>query len=427
MNPKEEMYLWAKDLWPITRSLTGDGVRETLSYLKQLMPSLKIHNVQSGSRAFDWTVPDEWNIRDAYIADEFGNKIVNFLENNLHVVGYSLPIDKLIHLDELEGHLHSLVDQPDAIPYITSYYNPYWGFCLKHSQRQKLKKGPYHVVIDSDLKPGVLNYGEIVIPGDVDEEIFLSTYICHPSMANNELSGVVVATALARFLLSLNERKYTYRIIFIPETIGSIVYLSKNIAHLREKVIAGFQITCVGDERCYSYLPSRLGGTLSDDVALHVLKHTDKNFKKYTWLERGSDERQYCAPGVDLPIASIMRSKYEEYPEYHTSLDDLNFVTQKGLEGSLLALKRSINVIEENGYFKTTVLCEPQLGKRSLYPNIGEKSIGDETLLMVNLISYCDGNHSLLKISEILDQPFWKLIKIVKKLVKHNLLVNIHD
>jgi aminopeptidase-like protein len=425
MNVKEEMYSWAKDLWPITRSLTGDGVRETLSYLKQLLPNLEVHSVQSGSRAFDWTVPNEWNIRDAYIEDESGNKIVNFLDNNLHVVGYSGPIDTWIDLEELDKHLHSLVDQPDAIPYITSYYSKYWGFCLKHSLRQKLKKGLYHVVIDSDLKPGVLNYGELVIPGDRDEEVFLSTYICHPSMANNELSGIVVTTALTRFLLSLKELKYTYRIIFIPETIGSIVYLSKNIEHLRKKVLAGFQITCVGDERCYSYLPSRLGETLSDDVALHVLKHTDKNFKKYTWLERGSDERQYCAPGVDLPVASIMRSKYEEYPEYHTSLDDLNFVTQKGLEGGLLALKRSINVIEENGYFKTTVLCEPQLGKRDLYPSIGDRSIGDQTLLMVNLISYCDGNHSLLEISEILDAPFWKLIKIVERLVKHKLLIKI--
>ena len=425
MTVKEEMHSWAEDLWPIARSLTGNGVRDTLAYLKQLMPNLKIYNVATGYRAFDWTVPNEWNIRDAYIADEFGNKIVNFLDNNLHVVGYSQPIDKWIDLDELENHLHSIVDQPDAIPYITSYYNPYWGFCLKHSQREKLKKGLYHVVIDSDLKPGILNYGEVIIPGNEDKEVFLSTYICHPSMANNELSGIVVATALARWLMSMNDRKYTYRIIFIPETIGSIVYLSKNIEHLRKKVIAGFQISCIGDERCYSYLPTRLGKTFSDDVALHVLKHTDINFKKYTWLERGSDERQYCAPGVDLPVASIMRSKYEEYPEYHTSLDDLNFVTQKGLEGGLLALKRSINVIEENGYFKTTVLCEPQLGKRDLYPSIGDRSIGDQTLIIVNLISYCDGNHSLLEISEILDEPFWKLIKIVKKLVKHKLLIKI--
>lgn len=425
MNLKQEMHSWAKDLWPITRSLTGDGVRETLGYLKKLLPSLEVHSVQSGYRAFDWTVPNEWNIRDAYIEDESGNKIVNFLDNNLHLVGYSQSIDAWIDLDELDKHLHSLEDQPDAIPYITSYYNSDWGFCLKHSLRQKLKKGRYHVVIDSDLNPGVLNYGELVIKGERDEEVFLSTYICHPSMANNELSGIVVATALARFLLSMNERKYTYRIIFIPETIGSIVYLSKHIEHLKNKVVAGFQITCVGDERCYSYLPSRLGETLSDDVALHVLKHTDSNFQKYTWLDRGSDERQYCAPGVDLPIASIMRSKYGEYPEYHTSLDDLNFVTQKGLEGSLLALKRSINVIEKNGYFQTTTLCEPHLGKRNLYPTLGQKNIGDETLLMVNLISYCDGNHSLLQISEILDVPFWKLIKVTNILVKNKLLAKI--
>jgi aminopeptidase-like protein len=427
MINKDKMHSWAEDLWPIARSLTGDGVRDTLAYLQKLMPNLKIHNVKSGSVAFDWTVPNEWNIKGGYIADEFGNKVVDFDDNNLHIVGYSESVDKWVDLDELENHLHSIVEQPEAIPYITSYYKSYWGFCIKHSQRKGLKKGRYHVVIDSSLKPGVLNYGEIIISGDTDEEVFLSTYICHPSMANNELSGVVVTTALVRWLMSINNRKYTYRIIFIPETIGSIVYLSKNIEHLKNKVIAGFQITCIGDERCYSYLPTRLGGELSDNVALHVLKHTDVNFKKYTWLDRGSDERQYCAPGVDLPVASIMRSKYDEYPEYHTSLDDLSFVTQKGLEGGLLALKRSINVIEENDSFVSTILCEPQLGKRNLYPSIGQKGIDNKTLLMVNLISYCDGNHSLLEISEMLDKPFWELLKIAKKLEKYKLLSRVNN
>jgi aminopeptidase-like protein len=277
-------------------------------------------------------------------------------------------------------------------------------------------------MIDSDLEPGVLNYSELIIPGESEKEIFLSTYICHPSVANNELSGPVVTTALAQWITSLNKRRYTYRIIFIPETIGSIVYLSRNLDHLKEYVIAGFNITCIGDDRCYSYLPSRNENTLSDKAALHVLKHIDAEFKRYTWLDRGSDERQYCAPGVDLPIATIMRSKYGEYPEYHTSLDDLSLVTSLGLEGGFTALKKTLEIIERNVFPKTTVLGEPQLGKRGLYPNISTKKSKMDVQIMMNFISYCDGQHSMLEIAKLIDKPFGELVLIMEKLIDKGLM-----
>lgn len=412
----------AQDLFPICRSLTGPGVRETLAHLGKYLPGLTVHEVPSGTHAFDWTVPDEWTIREAYITDESGKRIVDFKAHNLHVVGYSEPVDQWLDLEELDKHLYTLPDQPDAIPYITSYYSRRWGFCLTHEQRKTLKSGRYRVVVDSELKPGVLNYAELILPGQSDQEVFLSTYICHPSMANNELSGPVVTTALARWLMSLNDRRYTYRIVFIPETIGSIVYLSRNMEHMKRHVVAGFNITCIGDDRCYSYLPSRAGNTLSDRAALHVLKQISPNFKRYTWLDRGSDERQYCAPGVDLPIATIMRSKYGEYPEYHTSLDDLTLVTPSGLEGGFTALQQSIEAIENDVRLKVAVFGEPQLGKRGLYPTLSTKETGAQVSAMMNLISYCDGTQTLLDIAEIIDEPVSKLVTILRPLLKEGLI-----
>ena len=417
-----QMHDWARDLFPICRSLTGDGVRTTLSYLQQRLPGLQILGVPSGTQVFDWTVPNEWTIRDAYVLDESGSRIIDFKAHNLHVVGYSESVDQYLDLEELNKHLYSLPDQPDAIPYITSYYARQWGFCLTHEQREKLKPGRYRAVIDSDLKPGVLNYAELVLPGKSVQEVMLSTYVCHPSMANNELSGPVVTLALARWLQSLDSRRYTYRIVFVPETIGSIVYLSRNIEHLKRQVKAGFNITCIGDDRCYSYLPSRAGDTLSDRAALHVLKHIDPEFIRYSWLDRGSDERQYCGPGIDLPIATIMRSKYGQYPEYHTSLDDLSLVTSEGLEGGFNALQQAILAVEHNVRPKTIVLGEPQLGKRGLYPTLSTKESGEQVRAMMDLISYCDGRHDLLEIAELIGEPMGKLVEILKPLVAHGLI-----
>lgn len=425
MNIGEEMYKWVTEMFPICRSITGDGVRETLAYIKNLLPCLEIHEVPSGTRAFDWTVPDEWNIRDAYIADETGGRIVDFKKNNLHVVGYSEPIDTTLPFFELDKHLYSLPDQPDAIPYVTSYYKRQWGFCVSDHQRTELRKSPqkkYQVVIDSSLAPGYLTYGELIVPGESKEEVLLSTYICHPSMANNELSGPVVAVGLAQWIMGLKQRRYTYRILFIPETIGSIVYISRNLDHMKAHTVAGFVLTCLGDDRTYSYLPSRNGDALADRVAQHVLKYHAPDYMRYSFLDRGSDERQYCSSGVDLPICSIMRSKYGEYPEYHTSLDDMNLISPKGLQGGYEAVRKCIELIEANFIYKTKVICEPQLGKRGLYPTVSTKNTDAQVCSMMNLIAYADGTRDLLGIADLINENAFNIAKLAQMLVSKELL-----
>jgi aminopeptidase-like protein len=419
----EEMFRLLRGLFPICRSITGDGVRQTLSAIREYLPALAIHEVPSGMKVFDWTIPDEWNIRGARLVGPGGETIVDFRDHNLHVVGYSVPVDVELSLDELQEHLHSIPEQPDAIPYVTSYYRKTWGFCLPHRLRVGLRPGRYRAWIDSTLAPGHLTYGEWIRPGKTSSEILLSTYICHPSMANNELSGPAVTTWLARWL-SEAERRYTYRIVFVPETIGSIAYLSRNLDHMKRVTVAGFNVSCVGDERAYSYLPSRLGGTLADRVVQHVLEHVAPGYTRYTFRDRGSDERQYCSPGVDLPVCSLMRSKYGEYPEYHTSLDDLELVTPAGLAGSFHALRRCLECLERNETLQTTVLCEPQLGKRGLYPLISNRDSGRQVAKMMHILAYSDGNHDLLQIADLFRAPVWELWETVEKLKAHGLLAS---
>lgn len=417
-----QMYHWAEELFPICRSLTGEGVRQTLRYLQNLLPDLQIHEVPSGTTCFDWTVPDEWNIRSAYVANAAGEKIIDFSRNNLHLVGYSEPIDTWLSLAQLQEHLHSLPEQPTAIPYVTSYYKKTWGFCLSHEQRKNLADGQYHVVIDSTLAPGHMTYAELTIPGQSSDTILLSTYICHPSMANNELAGPVLQTALAQWILQ-KKRYYTYKLIFVPETIGSIYYLSRHLPQLQKEVKAGFVLSCCGDNNKYSYLPSRCGNTLSDRVLLHVLEQHHPYFTRYTFLDRASDERQYQSPGVDLPVIPFSRSLYRHFPEYHTSLDNMRFISPEGLQNSFSTVQLCLQILEANRIYYNTCLCEPQLGKRGLYPTTSIKGGYDDTVdITINFLVYCDGQHDLLDIAKLIDVPAERCIPIVQKLVEKGVL-----
>ena len=341
-------------------------------------------------------------MNQAYIITPDNQKICDFNDNNLHLIGYSEPFEGVIDLEELKKHLHIHPKLSDAIPYVTSYYAKNWGFSLSSNMFQNLQEGEYRVKIDTKKFAGELNFGELILPGESSKEIFLSTYICHPSMANNELSGPCVTTFLGKWLQEKTKNKYTYRIVFIPETIGSIAYLHENHESLKKNVIAGFNISCVGDDRSYSYIPSRNGNTLSDRVAKHILQHTSSDYRKYSWLDRGSDERQYCAPGIDLPVATICRTKYGEYPEYHTSLDNLtDVVTPSGLEGGYLALYNAIELLEQNNNYLVQTLCEPQMGKRGLYPNITASDFNIDTRTMMDFISLCDGKNDLIEIANV--------------------------
>ena len=396
----KDLHLWAQDLFPIGRSISGNGVRKTLAYLATLMPELQVHEVPSGTVAFDWVVPDEWNIRSAYLEDMEGKRWLDYEWNTLHVLGYSEPVDQILTRTELEQHLHSLPNQPNAIPYVTSYYRRTWGLCMTQQQKESLPDGPFRVVIDSELAPGHITYGELVIQGETTEEVLLSTYICHPSMANNELSGPVVATGLARWISEIPNRRFTYRILFVPETIGSILYISQHLDHLRTHVRAGWVLTCIGDNLGYSYLPSRNGDTLADRVSLSVIRDLNLPCTFYSYLDRGSDERQYCSPGVDLPVASLMRSKYGQYPEYHTSLDNLDFVTPDGLQGGLDMMVGVVKALEGNRRWRSVFPCEPQLGRRGLYPTTSTATSGKAVREMMNVLAYLDGTRDTLAVAE---------------------------
>ena len=420
----QDMHDLARRLYPINRSITGVGFRKSLDIIKEYIPDLQVKSIRSGERCFDWTVPPEWFVEEAYV-EEYpdGRRVIDFREHNLHLVGYSVSVDKVVTFEELSKHLYYREDLPDAIPYVTSYYHPHWGFCLTYKQYMSLDRNKkYRVVIKSKHFDGELNYGEFIITGKSDREIFFSTYLCHPSMANNELSGPVLAAFLAKYVKNIPERNYTYRFVFVPETIGSICYLSKNLETLKSKVIAGFVLTCVGDEGEFSYLPSRYGNTLADKVALNLLSYEVGSFRKYSYLDRGSDERQYCAPGVDLPVCLVMKSKFGEYREYHTSLDNLEFVTPKGLQESYEMYVKIIEVLESNFKYKVTVLCEPQMGKRGLYHKISHMGRSGEVKRLMDFLAYADGSNDLIDIANILGESAYSLIPVVKLLFEHGLI-----
>jgi len=417
-----EMHRWASELFPFNRSLTGHGTLETLNYLKSLLPELEIKSIESGANVFDWTIPNVWNIKAAYIRDSQGKTLIDFKESNLHVMGYSTPVRGIFTRDELANHIHVLSEQPNAIPYVTSYYKDSWAFCMTLIQWENLGEGPFEVLIDSKKEPGELFYGEILIPGSTSQEVLFSTYVCHPSMANNELSGPVVLTKLIQEILATPKRHYSYRAIFIPETIGSLVFLSRNLEHLKKHLIAGWVMTCIGDPGIFSYIPSRLGNTYSDRMSLEILNSMVEPFARYSWKDRGSDERQFCAPGVDLPVCSITKTKYGEYPEYHTSLDNLEYITPSGLFESLNLYLQIVRHLENNRTPKINTLGEPQLGKRNLYPNTSIKNNSSVRELM-NVISYLDGQHNLVEIAKKLSMSVEEVSRIINVLEENNLLI----
>ena len=419
------MHELAAEVWDFPRSITGNGLRDTLKVFSGFLPGFEIHEVPSGTEVFDWVVPDEWNIAGAYLVGPDGERVVDFANSNVHVVSYSTPIDVELDLEDLQPHLHSDPDHRQAIPYVTSYYNRTWGFCLTQEQRDVLVPGTYRAVIDSTLEPGSLTYGEWVLPGETDAEVLISTYVCHPSLANNELSGPVVAVAIARWLLTLPTRKYTYRIVFVPETIGPITYLSRNLENSRKKVVAGFNLTCIGDEGDYSYLASRDGNTPIDRIAQRVVAKTSQPVV-YSFMDRGSDERQYCAPGIDLPLISLMRTRYGHFEEYHTSADNLEFVTPAGLQGGFDLVRDCIAELETSEYLTTPVKGEPQLGKRGLYHTIHARTVADEVLLRTHILAYSDGSHSVQDIAGLTGRPVSEITLLTSELAEHGLIKYSH-
>ena len=423
MSIKRYFQLANNSLFPICRSLTGHGTQKTLKIIQKEFPNLKIIKIQSGTKVFDWTIPPEWYVRDAYILDKYNNKIVDFKNNNLHLVGYSIPINKIISKKNLFKNIHSLPKQPKAIPYITSYYKRYWGFCLSHNNMLKIYKKynnseKFRVVIKSNLNSnGYLNYGELILKGKSKEEILVSTYICHPSMANNELSGPIVSMSLINHFKKIKNLEKTIRFVFIPETIGSIAYLHKNLSYLKKNVVGGFNLSCIGDEKQHSCMFSKYQDSPSDESIVEAYKKLKLKYKVYSFLKRGSDERQYNSPGIDLPISSIFRTKYGEYPEYHTSLDDFNLVTLKGITGGFNVAKTAIEILQKKIIPRNKILCEPQMSKRDLYPTISTKRQSRITENYMSFLQYADGKNSLNKISKILNinNPLTKKIYIKLK------------
>ena len=410
-----------EELFPICRSITGNGVRQTLEILRRFIP-LEAHEVPSGIGVLDWTVPPEWNIRDAYILDPDGRRVVDFAANNLHIVQYSRPIDAMIPLGELRPHLHTLPDQPDWIPYRTSYYTENWGFCLTHRQLSSLADGPYRVVIDSDLGPGHLSYGELLIPGETDDTVLFSCHICHPSLANDNLSGIAVATMLACHLQTLR-RRHSYRFLFIPGTIGSLTWLARNEDKVG-RIVHGLVLSCLGDAGGMTYKQSRRGNAAIDRIVAHVLRNDEVPHRITPFVPYGYDERQYCSPGFDLPVGCLMRTPNGEYPEYHSSADNLSLLRPESLAHSLAVLRRIVAVIEGDAVCRSrNPKGEPQLGQRGLYETMGgQRAASYDQMALLWVLNLADGHHSLLDMAERAGVPFATIRAAADALVAAELL-----
>ncbi len=419
-----EIYQLIDKLYPICRSITGDGFRETLSVIKEYIP-IEVHEVPTGTKVFDWTVPKEWNIKDAYVRNARGEKIIDFTNSNLHVVNYSVPVNKKISLRELKEHLFTMPEHPDWIPYRNSYYKENWGFCLSHRQWLELKDEEYDVLIDSTLENGYLTYGELFLKGERNDEVLISCHACHPSLCNDNLSGVAVITFLARHLRNLSPR-YSYRFLFIPVTIGSITWLALNESKVN-KVKHGLVAACLGDPGKFTYKKSRQGDSEIDKAVIHVLKHLGEDFEIMEFSPYGYDERQYSSPGFNLPVGSLKRTPNGRFPEYHTSADNLSFVQPKYLADSFFKYLSVLNVLENNEkYLNQNPKCEPQLGKRGLYRELGgHPDAGEREMALLWVLNLSDGKHTLLDIAERSGLYFTQLRKAADLLLKHGLLIEV--
>jgi aminopeptidase-like protein len=408
-------YEKAKTLYPICRSITGNGIRQSLRSLAETIP-LQIQEVPTGTQVFDWTVPNEWNIRDAYIKNAQGERVVDFQRHNLHVLNYSVPVRQRMSLAELRPHLFSAPDAPEWIPYRTSYYREAWGFCLSQRQLETLPDGEYDVCIDSTLGPGHLSYGEYRISGATEDEVLISCHSCHPSLCNDNLSGMTVAAELARALDRVALR-YSYRFIWIPGTIGAITWLAQHEA-LLPKIRHGLVLSCVGDSGPFTYKRSRHGNAEIDRAVEHVLKQKDGNARIREFIPYGYDERQYCSPGINLPVGCFMRTPNGEYPEYHSSADDLALVSPDALGQSVERLLEVVQVLEENRrWMNLSPKCEPQLGRRGLYRQTGGlKSTGASEMTMLWVLNYSDGQHDLLDIATRSEIPFAQIASAARAL-----------
>lgn len=416
----EELYRFAGELYPICRSITGDGIRKTLSMIAARIP-LKIHEVPTGTAVFDWTVPKEWNIQGAYIKGPDGKRVVDFEKCNLHVLNYSTPIHATMPLSDLRPHLFTIPEKPDWIPYRTSYYRADWGFCLPHNQMLALEDGKYEVCIDSTLEDGHLTYGECYFPGRSNEEVLISCHACHPSLANDNLSGITVATALAQ-LLSGKDLRYSYRLLFIPGTIGAITWLARN-RDTATRVRHGLVLTGIGDRGHFHYKKSRRGDVEIDRAAAHILANYAESSEILEFSPYGYDERQYCSPGFNLPVGCLMRSVWGTFPEYHTSADNLDFIHPLQLSESLRVCAAILDVLESNRRFcSLNPYCEPQLGRRNLYRSVGGESIGSEINARLWVLNFSDGQHSLLDIAERSGIPFAVISDAADLLLENGLL-----
>lgn len=413
-------YVLVQELFPIHRTIAGPGITESLEILKKYAPGIQIKKVRSGKKVWDWVVPEEWLIESAWIEDAQGRRIVDYLDSNLRVVGHSVPVNEVISHSELFKHLHFLPQQPNAIPYVTSYYSKNWGFCIKYDEISRFQSDSYRVVINSSFKKGYLRYGEIIIPGKSDREVLFSTNICHPSMANNELSGPAVLLGLITYLQTERNLEHTYRIIFIPETIGALAFLEKNLKRIKKNCVAGVVATCLGDDGKFSYIPSRTNATLSDKISKYILGGRDATF--YTWGDRGSDERQFCWPTIDLPICSITRSKYREYSEYHNSLDNLDFVNRKNLIESIELYIEFCQILELNKKYSVRTFGEPHLSKYELYSSVSKIGSTVEGVKLLDLMNFLDGKRDLIDIAAELNLPLAEVASRAKVLSELSLI-----